>query len=58
MIDDSLQIFGGLVVECDVPLDRLSREIRALQKYEGAKEVQKLIIVCELLMDAAAKATP
>jgi len=32
-------------------LERLYREIRALRIYEGASEVQKLIIGRELLQD-------
>ncbi|MCF8198932.1 MAG: acyl-CoA dehydrogenase family protein [Sulfuritalea sp.] len=56
VIDDAVQIFGGLGVVCDVPVERLYREIRALRIYEGATEVQKLIIARELLKDAAANA--
>jgi alkylation response protein AidB-like acyl-CoA dehydrogenase len=35
-----------------VPVERLYREIRALRIYEGATEVQQLIIARELLKDA------
>jgi hypothetical protein len=35
------------------PVERLYRDIRALRIYEGATEVQKLIIARELLKDAA-----
>lgn len=52
VIDDAVQIFGGLGVVCDIPVERLYREIRALRIYEGATEVQKLIIARELLKDA------
>ena len=43
-IDNSVQIFGGLgVTKGSVP-EALYREIRALRIYEGASEVQKLVI--------------
>jgi acyl-CoA dehydrogenase len=44
VIDEAVQLFGGLGVTHDHPVERLYREIRALRIYEGASEVQKLII--------------
>ena len=44
VIDKAVQIFGGLGVTRGVPVERLYREIRALRIYEGASEVQKVII--------------
>src|SRR5690606_892456 len=49
VIDRALQMFGGLGVMSGVPVERLYREIRALRIYEGATEVQRLIIARELL---------
>ncbi|WP_019938075.1 acyl-CoA dehydrogenase family protein [Bordetella sp. FB-8] len=49
VIDRALQMFGGLGVVSGVPVEKLYREIRALRIYEGATEVQKLIIARELL---------
>ncbi len=49
VIDAAVQIFGGLGVVSEVPVERLYREIRALRIYEGASEVQQLIIARELL---------
>lgn len=49
VIDAALQMFGGLGVVSEQPVERLYREIRALRIYEGATEVQKLIIARELL---------
>jgi acyl-CoA dehydrogenase len=49
VIDRAVQLFGGRgVVRGNIP-ERLYREIRALRIYEGATEVQKLIIARELL---------
>ena len=53
VIDAAVQIFGALGVVSDAPVERLYRDIRALRIYEGATEVQKLIIARELLKDAA-----
>ena len=47
-----MQIFGGLGVTHGHIAERLYREIRALRIYEGASEVQKLIIAGRLLADA------
>ncbi len=51
VIDDAVQIWGGLGVVSEQPVERLYREIRALRIYEGATEVQQLIIARELLKD-------
>ena len=53
VIDAALQMFGGLGVVSEQPVERLYREIRALRIYEGATEVQQLIIARELLREAA-----
>ena len=44
VIDKAVQIFGGLGVTVGVPVESLYREIRALRIYEGASEVQKVVI--------------
>ena len=49
IIDDAVQICGGLGVKRGHPVERLYREVRALRIYEGATEVQKLIISRDLL---------
>ncbi|MEQ1407484.1 acyl-CoA dehydrogenase family protein [Neorhizobium sp. Rsf11] len=49
VIDRAVQIFGGRGVKSGEITESLYREIRALRIYEGATEVQKLIIARELL---------
>jgi len=49
VIDDAVQLLGGLGVMRGHPVERLYREVRALRIYEGATEVQKVIIARELL---------
>ena len=51
VIDAAVQIWGGMGVVSDHPVERLYREIRALRIYEGATEVQQLIIARELLKE-------
>jgi len=52
VIDDAVQLHGGLGVTRGQCVERLYREIRALRIYEGATEVQKLVIGRELLRNA------
>ena len=49
VIDAALQLFGGLGVVSGHPVERLYREIRSLRIYEGASEVQQLIIGRDIL---------
>jgi acyl-CoA dehydrogenase len=56
VIDAALQLWGGLGVVTDMPVERLYRDIRALRIYEGASEVQQVIIGRDLVR--AATATP
>jgi acyl-CoA dehydrogenase len=53
VIDAALQLFGGLGVKSGMPVERLYREIRALRIYEGASEVQKLVIARQTLARGA-----
>ncbi len=51
VIDAAVQMFGGQGVVSGEPVEMLYRDIRALRIYEGATEVQQLIIARELLKD-------
>ena len=53
VIDAAVQMWGGMGVMSGVAVERLYREIRALRIYEGATEVQQLIIARELLKAGA-----
>jgi acyl-CoA dehydrogenase len=53
VIDAAVQLWGGLGVVSGQPVEMLYREIRALRIYEGATEVQQLIIGRDLLREAA-----
>jgi acyl-CoA dehydrogenase len=56
VIDRAVQLHGGLGVTKGVKVEELYREIRALRIYEGATEVQKIVIAREALKSRAAKA--
>ncbi|MFO1412495.1 MAG: acyl-CoA dehydrogenase family protein [Burkholderiales bacterium] len=56
VIDAALQMHGGAGVRRGGVPERLYREIRALRIYEGATEVQKLIVGRDALRAAAAAA--
>jgi len=50
-IDAAVQLFGGLGVTTGIKVEELYREVRALRIYEGASEVQKLIIARQTLIN-------
>ena len=49
VIDQAVQVFGGMGVVSGVTVERLYREIRALRIYEGTSEIQKLVIADQTL---------
>ncbi len=49
VIDQAVQLFGGLGVVSGNTVENLYREIRSLRIYEGTSEVQKLIIAGEVM---------
>ncbi len=49
IVDDAVQILGGLGVLLGNPVERLYRSVRALRIYEGATDVQRLLIGGALL---------
>jgi len=51
VIDKAVQIFGGMGVVSGVKVEQLYREIRALRIYEGASEVQKVVIAKQLIAE-------
>ena len=54
VIDAALQMHGGLGVTKGAKVEELYREIRALRIYEGASEVQRMIIARDLLKEHGA----
>ncbi|HEX8571088.1 MAG TPA: acyl-CoA dehydrogenase family protein [Caulobacteraceae bacterium] len=54
VIDAAVQLHGGWGVVTGSPVERLYREVRALRIYEGASEVQKIVIARQALAAAGA----
>ncbi len=54
VIDRAVQLHGGLGVRVGSKVEALYREIRALRIYEGASEIQKLVIARQAIADHAA----
>ncbi len=52
VIDEAVQIWGGLGVTLGSRVEELYREIRALRIYEGASEIQRVVIARQLLKTA------
>ncbi len=49
VVDKAVQLFGGMGVQRGVKVEELYRDVRALRIYEGASEVQKIVIARELM---------
>jgi alkylation response protein AidB-like acyl-CoA dehydrogenase len=41
---DAIQVFGGYGYVSDFPVERIYRDVRVCQIYEGASDIQKLVI--------------
>jgi acyl-CoA dehydrogenase len=53
VIDRAVQLFGGLGVTRGSVVEQLYREVRATRIYEGASEVQMLVIGRTVLAEAS-----
>lgn len=49
VVDAAVQLWGGLGVTRGTVVESLYRYVRALRIYEGATEVQQLVVARELL---------
>ena len=50
---NAIQIHGGYGYLSDFPVERIARDVRVCQIYEGTSEVQRLVISRALIQDAA-----
>jgi acyl-CoA dehydrogenase len=53
VVDQSLQIHGGVGLVKGVPIERLYRMVRSIRIYEGTSEIQRLTIAREILREDA-----
>jgi acyl-CoA dehydrogenase len=49
VVDQALQIFGGLGVVKGTAVERLYRHVRAFRIFDGTSEIQRLIIAKDIL---------
>ena len=49
VVSDALQIHGGYGYVEDFPVERIYRDVRVCQIYEGTSDVQRMVIARELL---------
>jgi butyryl-CoA dehydrogenase len=48
---DAIQIHGGYGYVADFPVERIYRDVRVCQIYEGTSDVQRLVISREIAKD-------
>ena len=48
---DAIQIHGGYGYVADFPVERIYRDVRVCQIYEGTSDVQRLVIAREIAKD-------
>jgi alkylation response protein AidB-like acyl-CoA dehydrogenase len=52
---DAIQIFGGYGYMRDYPIEKMMRDAKILQIYEGTNQIQRNVIALELIKEAASK---
>ncbi|OPX97717.1 MAG: Acyl-CoA dehydrogenase [Syntrophorhabdus sp. PtaB.Bin006] len=55
VVVDALQIFGGYGYMKDYPMEKMMRDAKILQIYEGTNQIQRNVIGLELIKEAASK---
>ena len=55
--NDAVQIFGGNGFNIEYPVEKLMRDAKIYQIYEGTSQIQRVIVSRELLADPT-KITP
>ena len=49
---DAVQIFGGYGYTKDYPVEKLMRDAKLLQIYEGTSQIQRMVIARNILSEA------
>jgi alkylation response protein AidB-like acyl-CoA dehydrogenase len=44
VVSDAMQVFGGYGYVSDFPVERIYRDVRVCQIYEGTSDIQKILI--------------
>lgn len=58
VVDEAVQIHGGIGVLRGVRVERLYRQARAMRIYEGASEIQRIVIARSVIGEASAGEAP
>jgi alkylation response protein AidB-like acyl-CoA dehydrogenase len=52
---DALQVFGGYGYMREYPIEKMMRDAKILQIYEGTNQIQRNVIALELIKEAASR---
>ncbi len=52
---DAIQVFGGYGYMRDYPIEKMMRDAKILQIYEGTNQIQRNVIALELIKEAASR---
>lgn len=52
---DALQVFGGYGYMKEYPIEKMMRDAKILQIYEGTNQIQRNVVALELIKEAASK---
>ncbi|MET0510766.1 MAG: acyl-CoA dehydrogenase family protein, partial [Thermoleophilaceae bacterium] len=52
---DAVQVFGGYGYTKEYPVEKLMRDAKIMQLYEGTSQIQRLVIAREVLMPRRAE---
>ncbi len=52
---DAIQVFGGYGFMKEYPVEKMMRDAKILQIYEGTNQIQRNVIGLELIKEAASK---
>jgi len=55
VVVDALQVFGGYGYMKEYPVEKMMRDAKILQIYEGTNQIQRNVIALELIKEAASK---
>lgn len=55
VVVDALQIFGGYGYMKEYPIEKMMRDAKILQIYEGTNQIQRNVIALELIKEAASR---
>jgi butyryl-CoA dehydrogenase len=55
VVVDALQVFGGYGYMREYPVEKMMRDAKILQIYEGTNQIQRNVIGLELIKEAASK---